>query len=396
MGEPAPEEGADNSIDVTINVTNVEEMGTVTLDSDQPMLGTALTASVTDPDVADQGTVMWQWASSATMAGPFTEISGATTDASYTPVAGDAGMYLQATATYDDGEGSGKMAMAVSDNMVVSFSAPAFAADAATTLEVAENTAAGMNIGGPFTAMDADGDDPVYSLSGTSAASFDINTGTGQLMTMAALDFETKATYAVTVEVSDNEDAMGNADTAVDDRIDVTITVTNVEEMGTVTLDSDQPRVGTALTASVTDPDVADQGTVMWQWASSATMAGPFTEISGDTVMWQWASSATMGGAFGDIAEATGASYTPVAGDAGMYLQATATYDDGEGSGKMAMEATANAVSATPTTGSVVGDQYDANDNGVIDLEEVYKAIDDYFDDLISLEEVYEIIALYF
>jgi hypothetical protein len=43
-----------------------------------------------------------------------------------------------------------------------------------------------------------------------------------------------------------------------------------------------------------------------------------------------------------------------------------------------------------------VGDQYDANDNGVIDLEEVYKAIDDYFDDLISLEEVYEIIALYF
>jgi hypothetical protein len=231
---------------------------------------------VTDPDVADQG---------------------------------DAGMYLQATATYDDGEGSGKMAMAVSDNMVVSFSAPAFAADAATTLEVAENTAAGMNIGGPFTAMDADGDDPVYSLSGTDAASFDIDEGTGQLMTMAALDFETKATYAVTVEVSDNEDAMGNADTAVDDRIDVTITVTNVEEMGTVTLDSDQPRVGTALTASVTDPDVADQ----------------------DTVMWQWASSATMGGAFGDIAEATGASYTPVAGDAGMYLQRCGHVPPGHG-----------------------------------------------------------------
>jgi hypothetical protein len=37
--------------------------------------------------------------------------------------------------------------------------------------------------------------------------------------------------------------------------------------------------------------------------------------------MWQWASSATMGGAFGDIAEATGASYTPVADDAGMYLR---------------------------------------------------------------------------
>jgi hypothetical protein len=111
MGEPAPEEGADNSIDVTINVTNVEEMGTVTLDSDQPMLGTALTASVTDPDVADQGTVMWQWASSATMAGPFTEISGATTDASYTPADADVGNYLQATASYDDGVGVADTAM---------------------------------------------------------------------------------------------------------------------------------------------------------------------------------------------------------------------------------------------------------------------------------------------
>ena len=175
------------------------------------------------------------------MDGTYSNIDEAT-NASYTPTMDDEGMYLRATASYDDGVGETDTAMAVSDNMVVSITSPEFADDAATTLEVAENTAAGENIGDPFTAMDADGDTPVYSLSGTDAASFDIDEGTGQLMTMATLDHESQDTYVVTVEVRDNEDAMGNTDSGVDDSINVTINVTNMEEDGTVDLDSDQPR----------------------------------------------------------------------------------------------------------------------------------------------------------
>ena len=57
------------------------------------------------------------------------------------------------------------------------------------------------------------------------------------------MDYETKMTYMVTVEVRDNEDGTGAADTMVDDSIEVTVTVTNVdEEMGAVTLDSDGDR----------------------------------------------------------------------------------------------------------------------------------------------------------
>ncbi|MCY4517129.1 MAG: hypothetical protein OXB99_07830 [Acidimicrobiaceae bacterium] len=41
----------------------------------------------------------------------------------------------------------------------------------------------------------------------------------------------------------------------MDDSIVVTVTVTNVDELGTVTFDSDAPAVGTALTASLEDPD---------------------------------------------------------------------------------------------------------------------------------------------
>ena len=40
--------------------------------------------------------------------------------------------------------------------------------------------------------------------------------------------------------------------------------------------------------------------------------------------------------------------------------------------------------------------RYDANDNGVIEREEVIAAIVDYFDDLITREEVIEVIVAYF
>ena len=59
--------------------------------------------------------------------------------------------------------------------------------------------------------------------------SFDIDSETGQLKTEAALDFETTPSYTVTVSVSDGMDDYSNADTAEDDTIEVTISVTNID-----------------------------------------------------------------------------------------------------------------------------------------------------------------------
>ena len=87
---------------------------------------------------------------------------------------------------------------------------------------VAEDTVEGEDIGNPVAANDANGDALTYALSGTDAASFDIDTASGQLMTLAALDYETKPTYSVTVTASDSG--------GLSDSIDVTITVTNVDE----------------------------------------------------------------------------------------------------------------------------------------------------------------------
>ena len=98
-------------------------------------------------------------------------------------------------------------------------SAPTFTEGTSTTRSVAENTASGQNIGAPVTATDADTSDTLtYALGGTDAAAFGIVPASGQLLTSAALNYETKASYAVTVSVSDGN---GGADS-----INVTINVT--------------------------------------------------------------------------------------------------------------------------------------------------------------------------
>ena len=104
------------------------------------------------------------------------------------------------------------------------------------TREVPENTPPGVNIGDPISATDADetgadaiefGNTLTYSLSGVDASSFDIDASTGQLITKAPLDVETKPTYTVTVTVDDGETRTTACTTCTQD---VTITVTNVVE----------------------------------------------------------------------------------------------------------------------------------------------------------------------
>ena len=102
---------------------------------------------------------------------------------------------------------------------IITNNAPVFTEGTSTTRSVAENTASGQNIGTPVTATDADTSDTLtYTLGGTDASSFAIVSASGQLQTSAALDYETQASYAVTVSVSD---ATGGADS-----INVTINVT--------------------------------------------------------------------------------------------------------------------------------------------------------------------------
>ena len=51
----------------------------------------------------------------------------------------------------------------------------------------------------------------------------------------------------------------------------VVIMVTNVEEDGTVELSAQQPKIGVAVTARVTDPDGTPTG-VSWKWERDANI----------------------------------------------------------------------------------------------------------------------------
>ena len=107
---------------------------------------------------------------------------------------------------------------------------PHFADAGPLSREVPENSATGTKVGDPVTATDPDrGDTLTYTLSGADASSFTID-GNGQIKVGqgTSLDYETKTSYTVAVNVSDGKDQSGGADTAVDDTVDVTINVTDV------------------------------------------------------------------------------------------------------------------------------------------------------------------------
>ena len=198
---------------------------------------------------------------------------------------------------------------------------PEFPSTETGVRQVAEGTPLDTEIGVPVAATDAEGDVLTYALSGPDAGSFLIVPETGALMVWTDLDYETQATYSVTVEVHDGRDSKGQPNTSRDDWVTVSILLTNEDEVGTLTLSSEQPYPGTPLAATLTDPDGSIAGS-SWVWHRSENGTGAWAIIEG----------------------AIAASYRPTATDVGNYLRATASYTDGHGSSKAVSGVSANPV----------------------------------------------------
>ena len=100
------------TVDVMVEVTNENELGTVSLSASQPRIGIEIRADTpVDPDRGVTG-VTWQWerADNAEFTTNAADIKDAT-NAGYTPVTADDTKFLRVTATYTDAEGSGKTAV---------------------------------------------------------------------------------------------------------------------------------------------------------------------------------------------------------------------------------------------------------------------------------------------
>ena len=204
-----------------------------------------------------------------------------------------------------------------------SISSPAFPdSDCNGTIDsyefsVNENATANTVVGS-VTARDLDGDSLAYSVGGTDAAGFkevfDLDASTGEITVKsgASVDYESDSSYSITVSATDGEDASGAAESeaTTDATVSVRIRVTNLDEPGTVTLSQATSRVGSALLATLDDPD----GWVLLsavQWSRADTADGPFTVLS-----------------FKYISSPRRASYTPEAADEGKFLKVTLFYID--------------------------------------------------------------------
>ena len=186
------------------------------------------------------------------------------------------------------------------------------------TMEVNENADAGAVVG-QTSAADPDYDSVTYSVSGADAAGFNqvfaINASTGEITVKsgASPNYEVKRSYSITVNVTDGEDASGNAESPAltDDSVSATIRVKNIDEAGIITLIPPTPAVGSVLNAVLTDPD--GELRIIWvRWHKADTATGPFTLIGGNN------SRCSSQGC-----------YAPAAADQGKFLKVSITYYDG-------------------------------------------------------------------
>ena len=218
--------GGSDSIDVTITVTNVNEVPVFSE-------GSSTTRSIAENTASGQNIGTAVAATDADSGDTLTYTLGGTDAASFSIVSTSGQLQTRAALDYEtkssytvtvsvsDGNGGGD-SIAVTITVTNVNEAPVFSEGSSTTRAVAENTASGTNIGTAVAATDADNDTLTYTLGGTDAAAFNIVSTSGQLQTSAALDYETKNVYSVTVSVSDGK---GGSDS-----IDVTINVTDVNE----------------------------------------------------------------------------------------------------------------------------------------------------------------------
>ena len=183
----------------------------------------------------------------------------------------------------------------------------------AATQSVAENTPTTTPVV-TFAADDDESNTITWALTGADAGDFTLNAASGALTLNALPNYETKRSYAVTVTATDN----GTPN--MDDTLDVTVTLTNVDEDGAIGAIIGSAKVGEQLTAgAVTDPD------------------SPSTPVEVTAHLWQNADGTEI-----PTGIVNAATYTPTATDEGKTLQVIVTYTDGHGPGKtLTSEATA-------------------------------------------------------
>ena len=171
---------------------------------------------------------------------------------------------------------------------------------ASTTRSVDEGTATNTNIGTAVSAthwanadMDTSNDVTLeYSLEGTDASSFSIDSSTGQLKTNVALNRGTKDSYSVTVKVEDKVTVkVEDKDKVIvrsDDTIDVTISVTRLPAPTGLMADAGDGQVRLSwtppsTTATITGYEYSSDNGANWATGGAGTTFVVMNLTNGDS-----------------------------------------------------------------------------------------------------------------
>ena len=197
-----------------------------------------------------------------------------------------------------------------------------------SSTDYAENGA--VRVAAYTASSEADRDGITWHLSGDDAEHFSIDNPAGVLRFHIDPDDDNSFPKLPDYEAPDDKDAnnayavtvLARAGSALTLK-SVTVTVTDENEAGAISLDTAPPKAAAELTATLTDPDGVTAGTVTWQWERSAGR-----------------------NAWEVIDGAEAASYTPTAADTGAYLRVTATYTDSHAADQTAQAVSAEVVAA--------------------------------------------------
>ena len=137
---------------------------------------------------------------------------------------------------------------------------------------------------------------------------------------------------------------------------------------------STQLTSGDTVTAILTDADNPVASSYVWRWERSADGSTNWTTISG----------------------VTSASYTTTNADAGNYLRASVTYTDDSGAGQTADATTNAAIAGATLINAYDGSALGGNEDGIIQIGEAIKAVQDFFAQRISIGDAIEVVQLYF
>ena len=308
--------------EVVVSVTNVEEPGVVTGLPAQPKVEVSMTVTLTDDDgpvedqadgddgdddpktITNNASTTWQWSRSRSRSSGWTPIVATSTSNmdvntnTRTPEAGDVGHYLRATAMYSDGEGDGKVAHGISTRVVLAEeyinTAPMFRDDddqtvgTQITMEVNEDDSleAGDPVGQPVTATDIGPGGTqeilVYTLDvdqadrGANQDSFTIDSSSGQLKLAGAnttLDYEdgsiTDNSYEVAVKAIDPSSASSTVEVTIEilpvdenPQIEAEDTDTGANLASTSTPESNATTSLSSYTAE--DDEITDNNDLKW------------------------------------------------------------------------------------------------------------------------------------